>query len=191
MKKLAPLVAAMALGVSLCACSSPENATSAAVSSSPPTTSTSLNWPGEAVTSGGITLTINQVAAVPTYPRMTNSVRKGSGYEQYENATPRTGGKFVRVDATVKNGTKKAIDLTCSLPVIAKLSDGEALYEPVDSLYEIEGNPECNDDLNPGFSSEMIWIFEVPRDVPAKMFTFADYDLGVNGSEIIAFREPV
>lgn len=183
------------MAISIAGCSSDDSSTRSASDvttfTASTTTSAKLNWPGEPVTSGGITLTIDKVAAVPTYPRMTNSVQKGSGYEQYEDVKPRAGGKFVRVDATVKNGTTGAIDLTCSLPVIAKVSDGSAVYEPVDSLYEIEGTPSCNEDLNPGFSSEMTWIFEVPKDVPIKMFTFADYDLGVGGSEIIAFRDPV
>lgn len=190
---LAVLISVPALVLAACSGDSPsasgESGTTTSVASTTTAEEVDVYYEGEPVTNGGITLTVNSATSPATYPRNETNYRKDSDYAVYTDIEPRSGGKFVRIDATVKNGTPQAIDLTCSLPVIAHVSDGDALYKPVDSLYEIEGTPDCNEDLNPGFESEMTWIFEVPETAEIFVFTFADYDLGTNSGEIIRLDE--
>lgn len=97
---------------------------------------------------------------------------------QTDNVQPRGGGKFICVDTTVVNDTRGGIDLTCSWPVATKVVDvKERQFDPVDDLYKIDGNPGCNDLLQPGFDAPMTWIFEVPDDVDVAAFAFRDTDL--------------
>lgn len=150
-------------------------------SSSGKTSSDRLGEIGNPYTNGGITLTVTKASSPGTYPRNSTSYQKNSGYDEYEDVGPRSGGKFIRIDTIVKNETKHSIDLTCGLPVITKVVDAsENMYEPVDDLEDIQGTPECNEDLNPGFASKMTWVFEVPRESQVLVFVFADYDLDYN-----------
>ncbi len=149
--------------------------TSTTYSRAATTPSTETFPTGQPVVNGGITLTVNEVTTPNTYPRMTNSMRKNSGYDEYAPVAPRAGAKFVRVDAAVRNSGGRAIDLTCSWPVRAIVADASSrIFEPVDDLYEIQGTPECNEDLNPGFESVMTWIYEVPASANIRIFAFAD-----------------
>lgn len=130
---------------------------------------------GQSVTNGGITLTVNEVSSPPSFQQVSNATDKNSEYAEFETVTPRTGGKFIRVDATVLNNTRAGIDLTCSWPVNALAVDMAGNnYKPVDDLYKLPGTPDCNENLNPGFSSKMTWIFEVPASADVQGFAFAD-----------------
>lgn len=131
-------------------------------------------------TAGGITITVTKASSPDTYPVMIGSYQKNSGYDEYEATPPREGGKLIRIDAIVKNDTGQSIDITCSGPITAKVTDGKSLYDPVDSLHKIQGTPECNEDLNPGFSSKMTWVFEVPVDVKIHRFAFSDNNSASN-----------
>ncbi|QLF84157.1 lipoprotein [Gordonia phage Pytheas] len=195
MKRTLSLVATAILAAALCSCGGSDNNTPATtstttateVSSETPTTSTAPAFVevGQPATHGGITLTVTKASSPDTYPVMEGSYKKNSGYDTYADTPPRTGGKLIRIDATVENNTAGSIDLTCSLPVVAYVSDGSRMFDPVDDLYKIQGTPDCNEDLNPGFSSDMTWIFEVPVDTPIKMFIFRDYDGPQDGGEIV------
>ncbi|MDT0353067.1 hypothetical protein [Pseudonocardia charpentierae] len=35
-------------------------------------------------------------------------------------------------------------------------------FDPIDDLYELKGNPECKDNLQSGFESDMTWVYRVP-----------------------------
>ncbi|QUD81551.1 hypothetical protein J8M97_17385 [Gordonia polyisoprenivorans] len=130
---------------------------------------------GQNVTNGGITVTINQVSSPPSFQQVSNSMQKTSEYAEFVSVSPRAGGKFIRVDATVLNGTQKAIDLTCSWPINdVAVDSSNHNYKHVDDLYKIPGTPECNEDLNPGFSAKMTWIYEVPASANVIGFAFAD-----------------
>lgn len=145
-------------------------------SSTPSSSSGSAVNVGDQAQSGGVVLTVNDFAVIPDY--VTNYNR--------ENKTlkPREGAKFVRVDADVLNNTKAGIDLTCSYPVAAKVVDSkDRQFDPVEELYKIDGNPECNDLLQPGFTSKMSWIYEVPIDADIIGFAFRDVDLQNNAAQ--------
>lgn len=144
---------------------------------------------GRPVRNGGITLTVDKVGNPPTYQRVSNSMRKDSEYAEFSAVSPRAGGKFVQIDATVLNSGVKAIDLTCSWPINAVVVDTDGRnYKPVDSLYELPGTPGCNDDLNPGFDSHMIWVFEVPSAANITLFGFADTDTDAYDHSAIELR---
>lgn len=76
----------------------------------------------------------------------------------------------------VTNNSKKGLDLTCGGPVqIRVYNDKEQEYSPVDDLYQIKGNPECNSRLDPGFSASMTWAFLVPST--SKMIAASFYNI--------------
>lgn len=67
------------------------------------------------------------------------------------------------------------MDLTCGWPIEMKLFDSEErMFDPVDSLHEIEGNPACNAQLQPGFASEITYPFLVPADSVVNGLMFRD-----------------
>jgi hypothetical protein len=106
---------------------------------------------------------------------MTNSMRKNSGYDVYGDVVPRAGGKFIRVDVTIENAGQKSMDLTCSWPIEVFAADASnRMFDPIDELDKLEGTPECNEELQPGFSSPMTYIFEVPSAADVRIFAFAD-----------------
>lgn len=39
-------------------------------------------------------------------------------------------------------------------------------------LYQVEGNPECNAKLQPGFSSDMKYVYEIPDTAVPMFFGF-------------------
>ena len=150
------------------------------VSLVPPTKTTQEVPPaggvGQTVVNGGITLTVDAVSEPPRIERS----REGT-------VAPQPGAKFVQVDTTIKNTGTKSIDLTCSYPVANKLWDADKRqFDTVDSLYELPGNPGCNDSLQPGFSSKMTYGYEIPQDAVVACLRFADSDVdyGANTSFI-------
>ena len=121
----------------------------------------------QTVVNGGITLTVDTVSQPPTIERN----RKGT-------VAPQPGAKFVQVETTIKNTGNKSVDLTCGYPIANKLWDaGKRQFDTVDALYELPGNPGCTDNLQPGFSSKMSYVYEVPQDAVAEFFGFADSDV--------------
>lgn len=136
---------------------------------------------GQPVTNGGIKLTINAVSISPVVPR-------GRGGDQ----PPRAGAKIVRVDTTVDNVGTESIDLTCSYPIANKLWDAQKRqFDSVDKLYDIPGNPECNDSIQPGFSSPMTYMYEVPQDAVIEFFGFADSNVNFGADTTFISIAPV
>jgi hypothetical protein len=67
------------------------------------------------------------------------------------------------------------IDLTCSLPVKTALVDSQQRnFDPIDDLYKLKGNSNCNDNLQPGFESDMTWVYRVPSSATAIGWGFQD-----------------
>jgi hypothetical protein len=65
--------------------------------------------------------------------------------------------------------------MTCGYPIANKLWDSQRRqFDAVKSLYELPGNPECNANLQPGFSSKMTYVYEIPQDAVIAFFGFAD-----------------
>ena len=123
---------------------------------------------GEAVTNGGAKITVNSVTSTPTI-----SFRPGAIAGEYAPKEARDGGQFIVVDATVENVGKASMDLTCSYPIATMLGDDEKRqFDAIKDLHRVEGNPECNVGLQPGFSSEMKWVYEIPSTTVPVIFAF-------------------
>ncbi|MDV7136192.1 hypothetical protein [Williamsia muralis] len=177
------LVAVAALSLLIAGCSSGgRDAPPSSSAEAPAAIATTTTAPkvetfkiGEVATNGGVKLTVTSATNPPTIPMMTNSMRKNSGYDVYGDVAPRAGGKFVRVDATVENVGQVSVDLTCSWPIEVFAADAtNRMFDPVDELYKLQGTPECNENLQPGFSSPMTYVFEVPESADVRIFGFAD-----------------
>lgn len=75
----------------------------------------------------------------------------------------------------VVNNAKVSLDLTCSLPVQTKLVDVQQRnFDAIDDLYKLKGNPECNDQLQPGFEADMTWVYLVPKNASVVGWGFRD-----------------
>ncbi|WP_458113490.1 DUF4352 domain-containing protein [Arthrobacter sp. R1-13] len=112
----------------------------------------------------------------------TSRYRSGTGSETYENVPAQAGGKYVIVEAMVTNNATAPIDLTCSYPIDFKVVNSSSqVYSPVQELYKIKGNPECNAQLQPGFESPMIWAFLVPAASTIDGATFREIDFEARG----------
>ncbi|WGH92903.1 hypothetical protein QDX21_11495 [Auritidibacter ignavus] len=99
----------------------------------------------------------------------------GSGYETITQLTAEEGAKLYRADTTIENTDRTSMDLTCGYEVDIKvLSDKDQEYLPLENEHEIVGNPACNDQLQPGFSTEMSWIFKLPAESNAVALFFVD-----------------
>ena len=131
---------------------------------------------GVAVKGHGVTLTVN--AAYETDKIELNPSGWKAGSRPTETTTARDGGKFVVVQTEVTNDGRTDMDLTCGFAVQAELqTDPAATYKPIDSLYLVPGNPECNDQLGAGFDTTMTWVFEIPKNREAVTFGFTDPEI--------------
>ncbi|MGK5450401.1 hypothetical protein [Streptomyces radiopugnans] len=121
---------------------------------------------GEEARNGGAVVTINKV-------RETESITM-AGVAKKAGASA----KYVILETVVFNDTKASMDLTCGLPIVNNLLDEEGRrYDSIDDLYEVAGNPECNDQLQPGFKEEMLFVYRVPKDAKVMAWEFSEYDL--------------
>lgn len=120
---------------------------------------------GEAVDHAGARLTVNSAEDSDTLSRNDSNYRQGSGYESYTEVPADDGGRFIVLEATVENIGKESMDLTCSWPINIKVVDMDGReFDTVDNLYELKNNPECNAQLQPGFSDEITYAFMVPEE---------------------------
>ncbi|MBM4668744.1 DUF4352 domain-containing protein [Rhodococcus hoagii] len=161
------------------------SASSSSVSAAAPVTSAAAKSNrfeiGQRVENGGVAITVNAVKAVRDI-----TVTQETYRNRYETRTARAGGQFVVVSTTVENIGKKSLDLTCGYAVANILLDSDKReFDSIDSLYRVEGNPECNDDLQPGFTAEMQYVYEIPES--AKPLAFAFYDPETQRSEQVKF----
>ncbi|GGO52859.1 hypothetical protein GCM10012287_38140 [Streptomyces daqingensis] len=122
---------------------------------------------GEKARSGGAVVTIVKVYESDTIPTVDGDKQKAGGEA-----------KYVILEALVLNDAKQSMDLTCGLPIAnALLDDDGRRYDTIDDLSEVEGNPECNAQLQPGFKDEMRFVYRVPADVKVTTWEFEEYDL--------------
>lgn len=135
---------------------------------------------GETATHAGVTLTVNEATASPTVSLNKSGYRAGSGYESYTATPADEGGRYVIVKTTIKNTGRESMDLTCSWPINIKVLDDEMReFDTIDSLHEVQGNPECNAQLQPGFSDDVTYVFMVPKSAKIVGLYFQDTnDLG-------------
>lgn len=142
-------------------------------SSSTPSPSVPVNGIGSTVTNGTITLQLIAAAEQPTIPYDTGG--EGTTTYTYAPKAPDAGTKWWVATVNVLNNGKQSIDVTCSLPITIKaINSAEQEYDPIQSLYQVQGNPECNKGLQPGMSEQTTFPFSVPTN--AKMIGLAWYD---------------
>lgn len=143
------------------------------VDSAPSTIATS-GEDGEEVDGGnGVGESYDNLGATVTI----ESVSEGDEIDLLEGGTVSAGdgAKYVIIEALVENNAKTSMDLTCSYPIADKLIDEEGReFDAIEDLYDVPGNPGCNDLLQPGFSSEMKWIYRVPSDAEVVAWSFTD-----------------
>ena len=176
----AALALAVLAAVAIAGCGSPTQTSTATVQvktdAPTPSPTPEPNSVGEQVSNGGITLTVKAASTASTIELNESGFRPGSGYEKYTKTPAGDGAKFVVVQTHVVNNAKKSLDLTCSLPVSTKLvDDKERQFDPIGDLYKIKGNPECNDQLQPGFESDMTLIYRVPTTANVVGWAFQDF----------------
>lgn len=123
----------------------------------------------------GITLIVVDVCGSLGVQLNNSRYRTGSGSETYETVAAGDGAKFITVKLRVLNDSKKGLDLTCGYPIKNYLVDErEREFTSIGKLYRIRGNPECNAKLQPGFSTDMTYIYRVPLNANITAFMFED-----------------
>ena len=144
---------------------------------------------GEKAESDGLELVVQSFTKSPSIELYAEGVKRGSSPD--ETVEARAGGKFVIVSTEVTNETTQAIDLTCGFDAQAELGDAdERHYEPIDNLYRVKNTPDCNEYLNPGFSTPMTWVFEVPEDTDPKYLYFANPETRYDDFIVIELDKP-
>jgi len=119
---------------------------------------------GEPVTAPGFVMTIKKVDESPQILVNETDYISGSPNARFTPRKPDDGGKFVILRTRIENKAQESFDLTCAFPIDIKVFNTESQqYDPIENLYEIKGNPECNDQLQPGFKDRMTYAFMVPE----------------------------
>jgi hypothetical protein len=148
---------------------------SAAATSSPASDEPDVGEVGQIVSNRGVTLTVTGARVWDSIELNKSSYQAGSGYETWTPTAPDPGGKFVVVETHIVNNAMVGMDLTCSYPIRNVLVDTrDRQFDSIDSLHELRGNPECNYQLQPGFESDMIYVYLVPADAQIKGWAFSD-----------------
>lgn len=168
------IVAACALFLTACA-NQPTTASTPAATPAATSPAAVLEEVGRVVHNREITLTVTKVSSPATIEMNESNFRPGSGYESYTSTAPQASGRYVRIDVHVVNDAKESLDLTCGLPISTKLVDSkDRNFDPIDDLYKLKGNPECNKQLQPGFESDMSYVYEVPTSASIVSWAFQD-----------------
>jgi hypothetical protein len=172
------VVGAVLAAAAIAGCANASSAGPAPASSVPaaPTTTTApLAQTGQTLSDGGVTLTVKSARVTDSIDMNESNFRPGSGYEVYTKTKPDAGGMFVVVEAHVVNNAKVSMDLTCGLPVTTKIADDQDRnFDPIQDLYKLKGNPECNKQLQPGFEADMTWVYLVPTTATVVRWGFYD-----------------
>jgi hypothetical protein len=85
------------------------------------------------------------------------------------------GGKFAVTRIKFKNGGKASVDIYCKFDLGAVLLDKDGRkFDHIRSLYQVEGNTGCNDNIQPGFSSSETIAFELPTQFKPDYVVFWD-----------------
>lgn len=112
---------------------------------------------GETQTNGTLEMTLKSVEEIASVPQVWNG--------QQPDLTPADGTKFISVNVDLTNNGKEPVDITCSYVVDIRLVNPDnQQYTPIDDLFKIPGNPECNAELQPGLTSSVNYVFNVPSD---------------------------
>lgn len=129
--------------------------------------------PGETITSGGIDMKLLSAGEQATISY--DTCGEGCSNGAYGPRTPDENTKYWVATVEVTNNTKKPLDITCGYPYeIFALNSDSQQYTPIDGLYQVEGNPECNAQLQPGMTDTVTYPFMVPLDTKMVAIGFRD-----------------
>lgn len=146
-----------------------------------------LHEMGQPVEAPGVTLTVESVTRSDSIELYADGYKRGYMPNETVDADK---GEYVSVKTTVKNTGQSSMDLTCGFGVRALLINTDTqVYDPIDDLYRIIDNPECNDSLNPGFDTQMTWIYLVPEGTELGAFGFTNPEVSYDGLEFVDVRD--
>lgn len=130
---------------------------------------------GDTLESAGIQMKLIKAADASTinYDTCGGSCSNG----EYAPKKPDKGTKYWVANVEITNNSKNPIYLTCDEPlkIIAVNTDNQH-YTPIDDLYKVKENPECNTQLQPGLSSKMSYVFAIPTDTTIIGIVFSGVD---------------
>lgn len=130
---------------------------------------------GRSMTNLGVTLTVTSAGPVPSIEMNESNYRAGSPNATFTTKTAPAGAEYYAVTVHITNNAQESMDLTCGYPIRNKLVNSrQQNYDPIDDLYKLQGNPGCNDNLQPGFESDMTYVYEVPAGSAILGWGFAD-----------------
>lgn len=181
MNRICAGIIALPLILGLAACS-PESSEEAGTANSSTSTSEAADLPGlgDEVTARGATMVLHDLTRADEIEFCAPDYQCGTQPNVMRQADQ--GGEFLVINSTVTNNSKSPMDLTCSAPIIAEVvNKKDQTYSTIDSLYEIPGNPECNEELQPGFSDEMRWVYLIPKDSEITRFQFKEINDDFDG----------
>lgn len=120
---------------------------------------------GTALENHGIGLTVNESKIVKTIPINHTNYDPESSYAVFTDEKPDSGGKYLQVRTSIENTVSSSVDLTCDRPIeIFVLNTNSRQYDPIEELYNFEGNPGCSSNLQSGFKDKKTYVFLVPKD---------------------------
>lgn len=128
---------------------------------------------GDTQTNGSLELTVKKVAQQATinYDTCENSCSSGT----YAPKSAHDGQQYFVASVVVKNNSNASIDITCGYPLKITAANKEgARFDPIESLYQVQGNPGCNDGLQPGQSADVVYPFEIGSDVAIESLVWQD-----------------
>jgi hypothetical protein len=142
-------------------------ATPAPVPASAPTPS---SVDGSTATGIGKAFSERGITATVTSAKLTHTIAFDGGTK-----SAGAGAEFAVITTKITNHSKTGLDLTCGYPVADKLiNDAEQQYDAIQDLYKVDGNPECNAQVGPGFSDKMTYIYRVPSGSHIVGWGFSD-----------------
>lgn len=127
-------------------------------------TATKLLDVGQTGKDGGLIFTLESWSESVSLPK-----RRGGEIRAKEGA------KFVAARIKFQNDGKASADIHCSFDLGSALFDKDGRkFDHIKSLYEIEGNTGCNDNIQPGFGSRETIAFELPESFKPDYLMFWD-----------------
>lgn len=128
---------------------------------------------GDTISNGGITMKLINAGEQATINY--DTCGDGCSNNTYAPKSPDSTAKYWVATVEVTNNTQKPLDITCSYPYeIIALNSKNQQYTPIDDLFQVEGNPRCNAELQPGMTSTVTYPFQVPASTKIVALAFRD-----------------
>ncbi|MCI1978447.1 MAG: hypothetical protein LKJ44_01825 [Bifidobacteriaceae bacterium] len=137
---------------------------------------------GDTLESAGIQMKLTKAADASSisYDTCGDSCSNG----KYAPKKPDKGTKYWVANVEITNNSKAPIDITCGYPLkIEAVNTDNQHYTPIDDLYQVQGNPECNAELQPGLSSKMSYVFAIPSKTTIAGIAFSGIDENLDEGE--------